>query len=161
MPTVTYRPPDILHWFSTGSQEAIESAVRRGRAFTKSAAESSVKENIIKVAGVAADIGRGAAAEVKGKKGGAVVGRKHKLVVRTDAISFGGLLRRRTELVRDIERIDVDGDRMRIHILGEEALWLEVEPVTLTFKLESGTDEVDIGAEQLARRLTRTQASAV
>ncbi|MCH8977792.1 MAG: hypothetical protein IH945_00925 [Armatimonadetes bacterium] len=64
MPTVTYRPPDILHWFSTGSQEAIDSALRKGRALTKSAAESSVKQNIIRAAGVAADIGRGAAAEV-------------------------------------------------------------------------------------------------
>ena len=64
MPTVTYRPPDILHWFSTGSQEAIESAMRKGRAFTKSAADSSVTENIKRAAGVAADFGRGAAAEV-------------------------------------------------------------------------------------------------
>lgn len=64
MPTATYRPPDILHWFSTGSQEAIESAMRKGRAFTKSASESTVKENIRRAAGVAADFGRGAAAEV-------------------------------------------------------------------------------------------------
>ena len=64
MPTVTYRPPDILHWFSTGSQEAIESAVRKGRAFTKSVTESSVTESIKRAAGVAADFGRGAAAEV-------------------------------------------------------------------------------------------------
>lgn len=64
METVTYRAPDILHWFSTGSQEAIDSAVRKGRAFTKSAGDASIKENIKRAAGVAADFGRGAAAEV-------------------------------------------------------------------------------------------------
>ena len=64
MPTATYRPPDILHWFSTGSQEAIESAMRKGRAFTKSATDSTVKENIKRAAGMAADMGRGAAAGV-------------------------------------------------------------------------------------------------
>ncbi|MCH8978702.1 MAG: serine/threonine protein kinase [Armatimonadetes bacterium] len=104
---------------------------------------------------------RGEAAEVKERRGGAVVGRRRKLVVRSDTISFGGLLRRRTELVRDVERIDVDGDRLRIHLLGEAPWELELDPVTLTFRLESGKDEVEIGAEQLARRLTRGQASAV
>ncbi len=106
-------------------------------------------------------IWRGTASAVKERRGGAVLGRQQKLVVRADSLSFGGLLRRRTELVRDIERLDVDGNRLRIHFVGEEPLWLEVEPVTLTFKLESGRDEVEIGAEQLARRLTRSQATEV
>lgn len=64
MPTVTYRPPDIYHWFSTGSQEAIESAKRQGRDFTKSASDSSVKDTIKKAASVAAEIGRGAGADI-------------------------------------------------------------------------------------------------
>lgn len=64
MHTVTYRPPDVLHWFSTGSQEAIDSAKRQSRDFTKKAGESTVKENILKVAGVAAEFGRGAAADL-------------------------------------------------------------------------------------------------
>ena len=64
MQTITYRPPDILHWFSTGSQEAIDSAKRRSRDFTKKAGESTVKENILKVAGVAAEFSRGAAADL-------------------------------------------------------------------------------------------------
>ena len=64
MQTVTYRPPDILHWFSTGSQEAIDSAKRKGRDFTKKAGESTVKQNILKAAGVAAEFGRGAAAGI-------------------------------------------------------------------------------------------------
>lgn len=64
MQAITYRPPDILHWFSTGSQEAIDSAKRRSKDFTKKAGESTVKENILKVAGVAAEFGRGAAADL-------------------------------------------------------------------------------------------------
>lgn len=64
MQTVTYRPPDILHWFSTGSQEALESAMRRSKDLTKKAGESTVKENILKAASVASELGRGAAADI-------------------------------------------------------------------------------------------------
>ena len=62
MPTVTYRPPDLLHWFSTGSHEALASAKRKGKAMAKGGA--TVKENIFRAASAAADLGRGAAADL-------------------------------------------------------------------------------------------------
>ena len=63
MPTVTYRPPDILHWFSTGSQEALKSAKRKGRSLAKGG-ESTVKEKFFRAASMAADFGRGAGADL-------------------------------------------------------------------------------------------------
>lgn len=68
MATVTYRAPDILHWFETGSQEALRNALKRGRAMTKGASEASVKQNIIRAAGVAAELGKGAVADLVHKQ---------------------------------------------------------------------------------------------
>lgn len=77
MATTTYRPPDILHWFSSGSQEAIQSAKRKGRALSKSAGESSIRQNIVRAASVAAELGRGAGADMVHRHAAETVYRLH------------------------------------------------------------------------------------
>jgi len=64
MPTVTYRPPDVLHWFSTGSQEALQSAKRKGKALSKTSSETTVRQKIVQAASMAAEFGRGAGADI-------------------------------------------------------------------------------------------------
>lgn len=64
MSAVTYRPPDVLLWFSTGSQEALSSAKRKGKALARGTSESSVKQKFFQAASLAVDLGRGAGADI-------------------------------------------------------------------------------------------------
>jgi hypothetical protein len=97
MPTVTYRPPDVLHWFSTGSQEAIQSAKRKGRALTRPTDDGSVRKKIAQAVGVAADFSRGAAADIVHRQAAETVYRLYDthMDVRTplsqQRIEYGGV----------------------------------------------------------------------
>ena len=64
MESVTYRAPDLLHWFGAGSEAAVESAKRRTKAAAKGASESDIKKSLVNVAGAALDIGRMAAVDI-------------------------------------------------------------------------------------------------
>ena len=63
MDSVTYRSPDLLHWFGAGSDAAAESAKRRTKAAAEGASKSDIKRSLVNVAGAALDIGRMAAVD--------------------------------------------------------------------------------------------------
>ena len=64
MDSVTYRSPDLLHWFGAGSDAAVESAKRRTKAAAEGASKSDIKKSLVNVAGAALDIGRMAAVDI-------------------------------------------------------------------------------------------------
>jgi hypothetical protein len=94
---------------------------------------------------------RGTASEVHSEH---TSGRTQKLTVTTDAITLGSFFKKRSELVRDVVRAEADGDVLNLRLIDNTAWSLRVEPVKLKFKLESGRDEVELGASALARRLS-------
>lgn len=57
MPTVTYRPADVLHWFGIGSRAARQRARKKGQA---ALAGNDFVAGIKQVAGAATDLGKGA-----------------------------------------------------------------------------------------------------
>jgi hypothetical protein len=80
-------------------------------------------------------------------------GRSQRLVIDAETVSLGGW-KRRNELVRDIVRIDQEADHLSLHLLSGEVWVLGIEPVNLAFRLDSGKDVVELGAEALANRLS-------
>lgn len=94
---------------------------------------------------------RGSASEVHSEH---TSGRAQRLTITTETVSLGSFFKVRSELVRDIKQIDSDGDVVTLKLI-DGALWsLRVEPVKLKFRLESGRDEVELGAPALAKRLS-------
>ncbi len=83
-----------------------------------------------------------------------LTGRPQRLVIDDDTVSLGGMWKRRSELLRDVTRVDLDGERVTLHFLDGEKWSMRIHPVKLTFRLESGKDEVELGAEALAKRLS-------
>ncbi|HXH60601.1 MAG TPA: hypothetical protein VNI20_04520 [Fimbriimonadaceae bacterium] len=135
MATAIYRPPDLLHWFSSGSQEAIESAKRKGRALTKEAGESSIRQNIMRAASVAAEFGRGAAADMVHKHSAESVYRllEDRLVVQ-NPISQDSIL------YSEIESIEAAGkDKFKV---GHSGGTLTIRPLA---HLVSGRIRVPVG----------------
>lgn len=134
MPTVTYRPPDVLHWFATGSQEAFTSAKRKGRALAKSG-DGSVKDKIFKAASAVADVGRSAAAGMVNSQAAETV---YKL--------FDNRFEVRTPLSRQVVQYDAVAS---ITSHGKDRFSLEHEGGTLTVRpiahLASGRIKVPIG----------------
>jgi hypothetical protein len=61
-----YKPPDILYWFDTGSDEALETSRRKGREF--SADPKDIKATLKQAAQAAAEFGRGAMADFAWRK---------------------------------------------------------------------------------------------
>ncbi len=96
-------------------------------------------------------IWKGPAAEVHGDN---LTGRPQRLIIDDGLVSFGGLLRRRSELLRDVVRVEGEGEYVTLRFLDGEKWSFRIEPVKLTFKLESGKDEVELGAAALAKRLS-------
>jgi hypothetical protein len=134
MPTVTYRPPDVLHWFSTGSQEALKSAKRKGMALTKSG-DGSVKQKFFQAASAAADLSRGAAADIVHRSAAETVYKLHD-----------GYLDVRTPLSQ--QRIQYDAvSAIQSH--GKDKFTVEHEGGTLTIRpiahLSSGRIRVPLG----------------
>lgn len=135
MPTVTYRPPDVLHWLSMGSQEAIQSAKRKGMALTKSDPEASVKKKLLQAASAAADLGRGAAADLIHRQAAETIYRLHD-----------GHMDVRTPMSRQtIEYGAVSAIKSR----GKDRFTVEYEGGTLTIRpiasIASGRIRVPIG----------------
>lgn len=118
MPTVTYRPPDVLHWFSTGSQEAMQSAKRKGKALTKKG-DSSVKQKLFQAASLAADLGRGAGADLIHRQAAETVYRLHDdhLLVRSPLsqteLEYGEITAIRSH-ARDRFEIEYDGGTLTV-----------------------------------------------
>jgi hypothetical protein len=135
MPTVTYRPPDVLHWFSTGSQEALQSAKRKGIALTKGSGESSVKQKIFQAASAAADFGRGAAADMVHRQAAETVYKLHDSHMDV-----------RTPMSRQAIKYDAVSS---IQSHGKDKFTLEYEGGTLTIRpiahLSSGRIRVPVG----------------
>jgi predicted Zn-ribbon and HTH transcriptional regulator len=94
---------------------------------------------------------RGMASELHGEH---LTGRPQRLVIDDGSILFGGFFRRQSELLRDVVRIDNEGDVVTLRLIDGSQWSLKVEPVKLTFRLESGKDEVELRADALARRLS-------
>jgi hypothetical protein len=63
MSAVTYQPPDILHWFDTGSAEAIETS-KKIRPDLNLGSGKAIKETMMQAAAAAAEFGRGAMADL-------------------------------------------------------------------------------------------------
>ena len=135
MPTVTYRPPDVLHWFSTGSQEALKSAKRKGLALTKTKAESSVKDKFFQAASVAVDLSHGAAADIV-----------HRSAAETVYKLYDDRLDVRTPLSQQSIQYDAVSS---IQSHGKDKFTVEHEGGTLTIRpiahLSSGRIRVPVG----------------
>ena len=132
MPTVTYRPPDVLHWFGAGSQEAMKSAKRKGK---RLGGEGSVKDKFFQAASAAADIGRGAAAGLVQNQAAETV---YKL--------FDDRLEVRTPLSRQVVQYAAVSS---IQAHNKDRFTLEHEGGTLTIRpiahLASGRIRVPVG----------------
>lgn len=119
MPTVTYRPPDVLHWFSTGSQEAMRSAKRKGKALARSGGDSTVKEKFFQAASMAADFGRGAGADLIHRQAAETVYKLHDdyLLVRSPMaqtrVEYGDVAAIRSH-ARDRFEIEYDGGTLTV-----------------------------------------------
>ncbi len=135
MPTVTYRPPDVLHWFSTGSSEAYLSAKRKGKALAKSGPEASVKQKFFQAASMAADFGRGAGADLVHRHATEAVYRLYddRLVVKTP-------LGQQTVAYSEVSAIQAHGkDKFTVE---HDAGTLTVRPIA---HLVSGRIRVPVG----------------
>jgi hypothetical protein len=119
MPTVTYRPPDILHWFSTGSQEALRSAKRKGKALTSKRQETTVKEKLFQAASMAADFGRGAGADLVHRQAAETVYRLYsdhltiKSPLAQTTVDYADVLAVRSH-ARDRFEIEYDGGTLTV-----------------------------------------------
>ena len=135
MPTVTYRPPDVLHWFGTGSHEALASAKKKARALAKPAPEATVKETILKAASLAMDFGRGAGADMVNRNAAETV---YKLS--DDRFSVRGPLSQQSIEYTAITAIRAEGkDRFSVDYDGGT---LTVRPIA---HLVSGRVRVPVG----------------
>ncbi len=138
MTTVTYRAPDLLHWFESGSQEAFKSALKRSRALSNTASESSIKRSIVQAAGVAADFGRSAAAGIVHSKSGQTTYKLYE-----DKFTNGGTLGSTTVAYKDVSSIKAHG-KDRFSVVYARGT-MTVKPVAY---LVSGRIKVPVGWER-------------
>lgn len=96
-------------------------------------------------------IWRGQAMELRD---GETSSRPMRFTVTTESITFGGLWRKRSELLRDVARVTHEGGKVQLVLIDGGTWTFRIEPIKLTVRLESGRDQVDLGAEQLAKRLS-------
>jgi len=76
------------------------------------------------------------------------------LVVKTNEISFGGMLRKWRMPLDAVMAAAADGNVLILTLSGErEPFEFEIEPIELTALLQSGKRTVQLGADDLARRI--------
>jgi len=87
-------------------------------------------------------------------KGAAFEGyKKWNIVAKRDEISFHRLVKHKQFPLTELTRVSATGDNLELHCAdGSTSQWT-IEPVQLTFKLESGRETLGLGAEHLARAL--------
>jgi len=69
-------------------------------------------------------------------------------------LRFGGLIKKSTILLEQIDRVSANGNRINLLLKEEtEPLTFELEPVELTVQLESGNRSIRVDAADLLARL--------
>lgn len=78
------------------------------------------------------------------------------LVITSDEIIFGGLLRKWRAPLDALLGVQTEGNELRLQFTGErdDSVW-EVEPVELTVHLRSGNQSIELTGENLAARLSQ------
>lgn len=137
MKTVTYRAPELLRWFETGSQEAYKSALRKGRALPATQS-GHWQKGVAKAASAALDLGKGAVADIVHRTAEQTVYKFYE-----DKFTIAGGMSLLTVHYRDVSSVRARGkDRFTV---SHPAGTISIKPIAY---LLSGRIKVPIGWER-------------